>query len=83
VKPLILLAEAVEDLENARDFYDRQEQGVGDHCVHSLIADMERLADRFPFGMYYQIIESTVCVVAVLDLRRDPSWIRSEMEKRS
>ena len=26
MKPVILLAEAVEDLENARDFYDRQEQ---------------------------------------------------------
>jgi hypothetical protein len=45
VKPVILLAEALEDLENARDFYDRQQQGVGDYCVGCLIADMEKLAD--------------------------------------
>jgi len=100
VKPVILLAEAVEDLENARDFYDRQQQGVGDYCVRSLIADMGKLADyhgihpkhfgcyrmlasRFPFGVYYQIIESAVAVVAILDLRRDPSWIHSEMDRRS
>ena len=100
MKPVILLAEAVEDLENARDFYDRQQAGVGDYCVRSLIADTEKLADfhgihpkhfgcyrmlasRFPFGVYYQNIESAVCVIAILDLRRDPSWIHSEMDRRS
>ena len=45
MKPVILLAEAVEDLEHARDFYDHQQQGVGDYCVRSLIADMEKLGD--------------------------------------
>ena len=71
-------------------------RGVGDYCVRSLIADMEKLTDyhgihpkhfdcyrmlasRFPFGVYYQIIESAV----ILDLRRDPSWIRSELGRRS
>jgi len=73
---------------------------VGDYCVGSLIADLEKLADyhgihpkhfgcfrmlasRFPFGMYYQIINSAVCIVAILDRRREPSWIRSGMARRS
>ena len=100
MKSVILLSEAVDDLEKARDFYNYQHEGVGDYCVRSLLADIGTLADyygihpkhfgcsrmlasRFPFGVYYQVVESAVYVVAILDLRRDPSWIRSEMDRRS
>ena len=37
------------------------------------------LAHRFPFGIYYRESESETQVVAVLDLRRDPNWIREEL----
>jgi plasmid stabilization system protein ParE len=40
------------------------------------------LGSRFPFGIYYLDTENETRVVAVLDLRRDPSWIRSRMKER-
>lgn len=100
MKRVIVLADAAEDLEAARDFYDMQESGVGGYCVDSLLADIESLglfsgihplhfefhrmlASRFPFGIYYREHGNETQVFAVLDLRRDPSWIRKEMGKRA
>ena len=40
------------------------------------------LANRFPFGIYYVEAEHETQVVAVLDRRRDPSWIRRQMTRR-
>jgi len=39
------------------------------------------LAKRFPHGIDYEIREDTVVVVAVLDLRREPLWIRQRLSK--
>jgi hypothetical protein len=41
LKQVVVLADAAEDLEAARDFYDMQEPGVGEYCVDSLLADIE------------------------------------------
>ena len=41
---VVVLAEAAEDIEQARDFYDAQEPGIGDFCADSLVADIESLA---------------------------------------
>jgi hypothetical protein len=40
------------------------------------------LASRFPFGIYYLETEAETRVVAVLDLRRNPSWIRRQVTGR-
>ena len=40
------------------------------------------LASRFPFGTYYLEAEHETGVVAVLDLRRDPNWIRGQVIRR-
>ena len=40
------------------------------------------LANRFPFGIYYLEAEHETRVVAVLDLRRDPAWIRKQVTGR-
>ena len=40
------------------------------------------LANRFPFGIYYLEAERETRVVAVLDLRRNPGWIRKEVSRR-
>jgi hypothetical protein len=40
------------------------------------------LASRFPFGIYYLEAEHETRVVAVLDLRRNPSWIRKQVTRR-
>jgi hypothetical protein len=99
MRRVVVLAEAVEDIEQARDFYDAQELGIGDYCADSLLADIESLAlyhgihsrhlglyrmlaERFPFGIYYRETKKETQVVAVLDLRRDPNWIRSELSWR-
>jgi hypothetical protein len=40
------------------------------------------LASRFPFGIYYLETEAETRVVAALDLRRNPSWIRKQVMGR-
>jgi hypothetical protein len=40
------------------------------------------LANRFPFGIYCREAEKETQVVAVLDMRRDPNWIRKELSWR-
>ena len=40
------------------------------------------LASRFPLGIYYLETEHETRVVAVLDLRRNPSWIRKQVTRR-
>lgn len=42
-----------------------------------------KLAERFPFAIYYRIDESTVDVVAILDCRRDPDMIAQRLGKIS
>jgi len=100
LKQVVVLADAAEDLEAARDFYDAQEPGVGEYCVDSLFADIvslrlfigihplhfefhRMLASRFPFGIYYREHGDETQVFAVLDLRRNPNWIRKELKKRN
>jgi len=46
MRRVVVLAEAAEDLEEARRFYDAREPGVGDYCVTSLLADIESLASH-------------------------------------
>jgi hypothetical protein len=99
MKRVVLVEEAGHDLREAKLFYDMIEQGVGDYCADSLLADIERLGmfhgfhsvrfhchralgSRFPFGIFYLNEPDEVRVVAVLDLRQNPSWIRSELERR-
>jgi hypothetical protein len=40
------------------------------------------LSRRFPFGVYYEVERDTAYVYAILDMRRDPLWIREELQKR-
>jgi hypothetical protein len=43
------------------------------------------LSKRFPFGIYYTVVDrcvTVVTVVAVLDLRREPLWIRESLDNR-
>ncbi len=86
-------------MEQARDFYNEQEPGIGDYCANSLVTDVSSLAfyhgihsrhfgfyrmlaHQFPFGIYYRETKTTTEVFAVLDLRRDPNWIRKELSWR-
>ncbi len=49
-------------------------------AIHRIVFGHYRLlSKRFPFAIYYKIIEDRVVVTAVLDCRRNPSWIRERM----
>ncbi len=37
------------------------------------------LSRRFPFAVYYEIVGSMILVVAVLDCRRNPDWIKTRL----
>ncbi len=40
------------------------------------------LGSRFSFGIYYRERGNDTLVAAVLDLRRDPKWIRKQLRQR-
>jgi plasmid stabilization system protein ParE len=50
--------------------------------MHRVVMGHHRLlAKRFPFAVYYRIIDNEVVVFAVLDCRRSPSWTRERLVK--
>ena len=93
-----ILDEAERDLEEGRQFYEKQREGLGAYFLDTLFSDIDSLqlyagihrvffgqyhrllSKRFPFAVYYTRSEDTVSVHAVLDCRRNPSWIRKRLE---
>jgi hypothetical protein len=53
----------------------------GIHRIHFGFYRM--LSKRFPFAIYYDVAETTARVAAVLDMRRNPAWIRKELQRRA
>lgn len=52
--------------------------------VHEVVHGYYRaLSKRFPFAIYYETDEELIRVHAVLDCRRNPSWIRRRLQKSS
>jgi len=50
--------------------------------IHQIVFGYHRqLSKRFPFAVYYRIIDDVVVVFAVLDCRRNPSWTRERLMK--
>ena len=48
--------------------------------IHIEIQKFHRLlSKRFPFSIYYKIDEDIVKILAILDNRRHPSWIRKRL----
>ncbi|MGZ5051741.1 MAG: type II toxin-antitoxin system RelE/ParE family toxin [Methylobacter sp.] len=39
------------------------------------------LAKRFPFAIYYDVFETAIVVIAVLDLRRNPIELRKQLNR--
>ena len=51
--------------------------------THSKTFGLYRMfSKRFPFAIYYEIDNDIVEVVAILDMRRDPSLIQRKLGKR-
>ena len=50
--------------------------------IHRVVLGYYRLlSKRFPFAVYYRVVDDVVLVYAVLDCRRNPSWIRAKLSK--
>jgi hypothetical protein len=48
--------------------------------IHEIAHGYHRaLSKRFPFCIYYSLAADVLIVVAVLDARRDPLWIRHRL----
>lgn len=52
----------------------------GEHSVHFGFCRV--VSSRFPFAIYYRDQKDLRQVVAVLDLRRNPRWIRDQLTSR-
>jgi hypothetical protein len=53
---------------------------AGIHPVH--FGYMRMLASRFPFAIYYEIVDGVARVAAILDMRRDPAAIRKRLAQK-
>jgi len=52
--------------------------------IHRKEHDFYRmLAKRFPYAIYYYIMDDVACIVAVLPMRRNPAWIKRKIKDRS
>ncbi|TAN45480.1 MAG: type II toxin-antitoxin system RelE/ParE family toxin [Nitrospirae bacterium] len=52
--------------------------------IHSKQFGLYRmLANRFPYAVYYEIVDDVAYVVAVLPMRRNPDWIKRKLQVRS
>jgi len=60
------------DLQSLSVFGGVHSKRFGYHCM---------AAKRFPYAIYYLANETTVFVVAILDERRDPEWIRRRLAR--
>ena len=63
----------ISDLESLRIY-------AGIHSKH--FTSHRMMSKRFPFAIYYDLLQETAVVVAVLDMRRKPSWIRKKLKNR-
>lgn len=42
----------------------------------------QMFAKRFPYAIYYDILEEIAYVAAILPMRRDPAWISEQLKER-
>lgn len=96
VEGIIILEQAANDIEQAKQFYNINGINIGDYFFDCIISDIESLkiyagihskqfglyrmlSKRFPYGIYYDIFETTAVIIAVLDLRKNPDGIRNKL----
>ena len=61
------------DIESLRLYAGVQREVFGFHRL---------LSKRFPYAVYYTLSAGEVRVWRVLDCRRDPRWVRTQLRKR-
>ena len=53
---------------------------AGTHSQH--FGFFRMLGKTFPFAIYYLVENELITVCAILDVRQDPAWVRSELTGR-
>lgn len=53
---------------------------AGIHCKK--FGFFQMFTKRFPYALYYDVVENIAYVAAILPLRRDPIWISKQLRKR-
>lgn len=50
--------------------------------IHSIYFEKYHrlLSKKFPFAIYYRVVNDTAYIYSVLDCRREPAWIRERLE---
>jgi hypothetical protein len=76
MRRVVILLEAAEDIEAARDFYDAQQPGIGDYCADSLVADIESLA--LYHGIHLLSLVFTGCSRTVFPSAFITGWPRTK-----
>jgi hypothetical protein len=86
-----ILPSAQDDLSDGFVFYEKQQRDLGAYFLDSLTlyAGIHRqfhgryrlLGRTFPFAVYYEINGDTADIKAVLDCRRDPTWIKRQLAR--
>lgn len=52
--------------------------------THRVVFGAHRIvASRFPFAIYYRVETEVIRVRAVIDCRRNPTWIRRRLRRKS
>ena len=52
--------------------------------IHRIVYGSHRCAaSRFPFAIYYRVETDVIRVRAVIDCRRNPTWIRRRLRRQS
>lgn len=93
-----ILRSAMIDMAEARHFYDRQGEGLGDYFFDTLFSDIDSLAlyggihlkienfhrllsRKFPYAIYYKVVDEVVIVFRILDCRQNPPRITDALKK--
>jgi plasmid stabilization system protein ParE len=99
MKNVVVADDAVQDIEEARDFYNLLEKGAGEYFVTSILDDLEdlsknhgihskhfgfyrKLSKKFPYAIYYNNKKTLIEVVGILDLRKNPIRIYTQLIER-
>ena len=50
--------------------------------IHRASLSFQRMFSRvFPYAIFYHFSENVVAIIAVIDTRRDPKWIRNRLKR--
>lgn len=76
MKPVRVLVDAAEDLEKAKEFYDKQEPGIGDYCVRTLVGEIASLgkfhgAHKVHWGAHRMLSKKFPYGIFYLDTKED------------